>query len=249
MSQFQLPFMHQIERMARPKAVFSHLRPTAGLGSMGNKTTKAGLPVHMASGGIVGNIKNMTGKDWLNLGMNALSDYLGGPVNPAAPAEPVTGYANGGIIGAGMRPRAVRNEPNLHPQPQGHTAGMDHQLMAEAMKALMGQSQYPQQAIQAFVTKYGQAALAQLQQKVQMMAGAPGAQGVMPQQPQMQTGGIVRGPGTGTSDSVPAIHAQTGQPIALSNGEYVLPHRVVNEIGKGSTELGAKKLDAMIGKR
>jgi hypothetical protein len=40
--------------------------------------------------------------------------------------------------------------------------------------------------------------------------------------PFMADGGKVKGPGTGTSDSVPAVNKDSGQRIQLSNGEYVL---------------------------
>lgn len=48
----------------------------------------------------------------------------------------------------------------------------------------------------------------------------------------MKNGGMVRGPGTGTSDSVKAINQDSGDPIRLSNGEYVLPADTVRKVGK-----------------
>ena len=44
-------------------------------------------------------------------------------------------------------------------------------------------------------------------------------------------GGKVKGPGTGTSDQVPARNGDTGQPIRLSNGEYVLSADTVKALG------------------
>lgn len=44
-------------------------------------------------------------------------------------------------------------------------------------------------------------------------------------------GGQIVGPGTGTSDSIPAVTEQ-GQPIAVSNGEYKVPPQVVAALGK-----------------
>ena len=44
-------------------------------------------------------------------------------------------------------------------------------------------------------------------------------------------GGVVHGPGSGTSDSVPATIGGT-MPARLSNGEYVIPADVVNKFGK-----------------
>ena len=45
-------------------------------------------------------------------------------------------------------------------------------------------------------------------------------------------GGKVSGPGTGTSDSVRAINVDTGEPIRLSNGEYIIRADRVRELGK-----------------
>jgi hypothetical protein len=47
----------------------------------------------------------------------------------------------------------------------------------------------------------------------------------------MADGGQVQGPGTGTSDSVPAVNKSNGQPIQLSNGEYVVSADVVRAKG------------------
>mgnify|MGYP000892036699 len=48
-------------------------------------------------------------------------------------------------------------------------------------------------------------------------------------------GGIIRGPGTGTSDSIPAFaHGRNGAtPIAVSNGEAILTEKATNFLGKG----------------
>lgn len=46
----------------------------------------------------------------------------------------------------------------------------------------------------------------------------------------------VDGPGTGTSDSIPA---------ALSDGEYVLTSKEVSQAGRGSNDRGAKKIDRL----
>ena len=46
------------------------------------------------------------------------------------------------------------------------------------------------------------------------------------------SGGMILGPGTPTSDSVPAFNKDTGQSIALSTGEYVLPANVTKILGK-----------------
>ena len=58
-------------------------------------------------------------------------------------------------------------------------------------------------------------------------------------------GRLLRGPGDGVSDSIPATIAGK-QPARLADGEFVVPARIVSEIGNGSTEAGAKKLYAMM---
>jgi len=58
-------------------------------------------------------------------------------------------------------------------------------------------------------------------------------------------GRLLRGPGDGVSDSIPAMIGKK-QPARLADGEFVVPARIVSELGNGSTEAGARKLYAMI---
>ena len=59
--------------------------------------------------------------------------------------------------------------------------------------------------------------------------------------------GLTRGPGDGVSDSIPAQIGDSGkQPARLADGEFVVPSRIVSELGNGSTEAGAKALQAMV---
>jgi hypothetical protein len=58
-------------------------------------------------------------------------------------------------------------------------------------------------------------------------------------------GQLLKGPGDGVSDDIPArIGAR--QPARLADGEFVVPARVVSELGNGSTDAGAKQLYAMM---
>ena len=59
-------------------------------------------------------------------------------------------------------------------------------------------------------------------------------------------GRLLRGPGDGVSDSIPATIGAKQQPARLADGEFVIPARIVSELGNGSTEAGAKKLYAMM---
>lgn len=58
-------------------------------------------------------------------------------------------------------------------------------------------------------------------------------------------GRLLRGPGDGVSDSIPASIGGN-RPARLADGEFVVPARIVSEIGNGSTEAGARKLYAMM---
>jgi hypothetical protein len=91
---------------------------------------------------------------------------------------------------------------------------------------------------------------------VNMMSGEPNMQGT-----RLAKGGIsgagynlggysdggrlLRGPGDGVSDSIPAVIGKK-QPARLADGEFVVPARIVSEIGNGSTEAGARKLYGMM---
>jgi hypothetical protein len=58
-------------------------------------------------------------------------------------------------------------------------------------------------------------------------------------------GRLLKGPGDGVSDGIPAqIGAR--QPARLADGEFVVPARIVSELGNGSTDAGAKRLYAMM---
>jgi len=58
-------------------------------------------------------------------------------------------------------------------------------------------------------------------------------------------GRLLRGPGDGVSDDIPAMIGEK-QPARLADGEFVVPARIVSELGNGSTESGARKLYAMM---
>jgi|LakMenEpi03Aug12_release.lakeMendotaPanAssembly.Ray.scaffolds.fasta_scaffold45395_3 hypothetical protein len=95
--------------------------------------------------------------------------------------------------------------------------------------------------------------------KLMAMAGNQPGQVAAPQQ--MAQGGIadlggyatggrpnlLNGVGDGVSDSIPASIAGK-QPARLAAGEYVVPARIVSELGNGSTDAGAQRLDEMVKK-
>ena len=58
-------------------------------------------------------------------------------------------------------------------------------------------------------------------------------------------GRLLKGPGDGVSDSIPATIGSK-RPARLADGEFVVPARIVSELGNGSTEAGARRLYAMM---
>jgi hypothetical protein len=58
-------------------------------------------------------------------------------------------------------------------------------------------------------------------------------------------GRLLKGPGDGVSDDIPATIGKN-QPARLADGEFVIPARIVSELGNGSTDAGAKRLYAMM---
>jgi len=60
-------------------------------------------------------------------------------------------------------------------------------------------------------------------------------------------GRMLKGPGDGMSDSIPAMIGKR-QPARLADGEFVVPADVVSHLGNGSTDAGAKKLYSMMDK-
>jgi hypothetical protein len=60
-------------------------------------------------------------------------------------------------------------------------------------------------------------------------------------------GRLLKGPGDGMSDHIPATIGRR-QPARLAEGEFVVPADVVSHLGNGSTDAGAKQLYAMMNK-
>jgi hypothetical protein len=89
------------------------------------------------------------------------------------------------------------------------------------------------------------ATMAMAAMRPQMMSGMGFR---MPQQ-RFAVGGMIEGPGTGTSDSIPATIYQDGVPVqdaVLSDGEFVMTERAVKGAGNGDREAGAARMYEMM---
>jgi hypothetical protein len=139
------------------------------------------------------------------------------------------------------------------------------QVVIEAMAALRGENPDAKQAIQRFIDLFGEDQFRELRQMVLAQPkgdeeendpnesepdddedDAPPPQ-PPPQQPPaaggMQVGGLLRGPGSGQSDEIEAA-TPGGHKVLLSDGEYVIDAPTVAVLGDGSTDAGARRLDA-----
>ena len=73
--------------------------------------------------------------------------------------------------------------------------------------------------------------------------------GAAPRQQNFAMGGFIEGPGTGTSDSIPAKIYQNGGPVQeamLSDGEFVMTADAVRGAGGGDRAKGAAKMYEMM---
>jgi hypothetical protein len=65
----------------------------------------------------------------------------------------------------------------------------------------------------------------------------------------MNEGGYIEGPGSGTSDSIPAMIYQDGGPVQearLSDGEFVMTEDAVRGAGMGDRARGAAEMYKMM---
>jgi hypothetical protein len=123
--------------------------------------------------------------------------------------------------------KAAAQNPNLWPQLRTFVI---NQGIAEVDEL---PEQYDQGLVIVIIT------LAKVAEKLaNTSAGAP-QQGMGVQPPrgmgpglQQQGPGLLRGPGTGTSDSIPAVNMADGGQVGVSTGEYIIPERVVRAKGK-----------------
>jgi hypothetical protein len=124
-----------------------------------------------------------------------------------------------------------------------------------AMNAIGGNMQYPQAGLH---TALYSNPMMQRPESVNVISPGEGpAVGAYSGEPRFAGGGIsdlgsysdggrlLKGPGDGVSDSIPAVIGKR-QPARLADGEFVIPARIVSELGNGSTEAGARKLYAMM---
>lgn len=155
---------------------------------------------------------------------------VGEPSVELGMSQPSTPAPAPGGIGAAM-PHPPNGMPGTQTPPQLFQEGgmvddprMD--VMMGAVDAMRGNHPNPQEAINAFIEMFGEAAFRDLQQR-------------MANEPRM-----VEGPGGPKDDMIPAVINDV-QAARLSDGEFVMPADAVAAMGGGDTELGARQLQMM----
>jgi hypothetical protein len=124
----------------------------------------------------------------------------------------------------------------------------DRNIRVEAIMALRGQHPAPQEALLRFARRYGPEATRMLVREFSE-GGVPdpneGAMMASGGRPPSDNPGMIRGPGGGVDDLIGG-KIEGRQDVYLSDGEFVVPARVVSALGDGSSEQGARVLHEMV---
>lgn len=121
--------------------------------------------------------------------------------------------------------------------------------IAGTEKGMYPQSQFPktQYAIPSQMPTSAEVVEAGYEPRVNPLTGEPSyASGGIADLGSYSDGGrLLKGPGDGMSDDIPA-RIGSRQPARLADGEFVVPADVVSGLGNGSTDAGAKQLYTMM---
>ena len=142
-------------------------------------------------------------------------------------------YQEGGVVDAASNMEMMLSDMD---QPETIDPRSEYdQLVSMTVSAIKGEiEEGADQIIEAFVAEYGPEAFAKLRDAV-LNNIVPGA----------QTEGLIDGDGGGMDDMVDGMIG-SGQRVAVSPGEYIVPADVVSGLGDGSTDAGAKALDELL---
>jgi len=148
--------------------------------------------------------------------------------NPGMAAGGIAGYAAGGLKMKTMSPGE-----GIYRDTDEDTAslGAYDAAMKRMEKQYAAANLKPKEMPKSGIAKLGQ-----------MKAMASGGLGGY-----SDGGRMLKGPGDGMSDDIPAVIGKK-QPARLADGEFVVPADVVSHLGNGSTDAGAKKLYSMMDK-
>jgi len=161
------------------------------------------------------------------------------------------GYSGGGIVDAMPATDTYAQEemesgtqsfqlPEMDPGMQSRQSIVENAILAISNPA---QHPNPEMARVDFVEAFGELAYSKLEARVLGREPSPS-----PKEGLVEQGFNAGGPvplGDGMSDSVPA-NIDGVEPVALSEGEFVVPADVVSGLGNGSTNAGAQRLNELM---
>ena len=127
-------------------------------------------------------------------------------------------------------------DPVAEQAPAQPPMGNEKELISSTIAAIKGQVEDPRPILGAFLAKYGEEALRNLVDKVE--SGDV-------DQTAARSGGMLKGPGDGMDDRIPA-KVENGHDVLLANNEYIVPADVVSALGNGSSDAGAEHMDKML---
>jgi hypothetical protein len=144
-------------------------------------------------------------------------------------------------------PKTMQFTQTKGPKSSGTTGGIG--ILVGGQRATPAASGYAGPAIPAYQTPEQRLGLTDfypmMNQRLGEIGGYAAGGGISHLGDYSDGGRLLKGPGDGVSDSIPAVIGKR-QPARLADGEFVVPARIVSELGNGSTEAGARKLYAMM---
>jgi len=176
--------------------------------------------------------------------LNAAAAGAGG-INPAVALQAAQGYAdsqqsdlNQQGLGGLRKGGAIRYQQGGKTTAEMNTAKAATPPPATTMDLMLAKKNEEEMAKQGIPAGLNiQAIQAQAQQEGMAEGGIAG---LTP-----DDGKMLNGNGDGVSDEIPAM-IEGEQEAALSDGEFIVPARIVSELGNGSSDAGAQKLYTMI---
>jgi len=176
------------------------------------------------------------------------ANQINGPVTPEM-ANYFQQFTGGELAKTGYKPTGPNPFLGQAPIPMGGAIPMGGSLAGQA-----GLPQYTYNQATRSYTPVAQAYTPFVQPAtpapiLDSSSGGGKAGGLMPYNlgGYSDGGRLLKGPGDGMSDNIPASIGDK-QPARLADGEFVVPADVVSHLGNGSTDAGAKKLYAMMDK-
>ena len=193
-------------------------------------------------GGITNTVSQAAGVPTM---ASALANFSNNTPSTATPVGGTASFGGGSSAGGGSPDGTTGGDESDNPGNDTGDRGayarggkiedgaeQENPIITNAKAAIAGQHPEPQKAIGQFVQVYGDEAFMQLRNQVI-------AEQSLDQREDAGLGGMITGPGTGTSDSIPAKITQNGKPvedIRVADGEYILPDATVQKIGKDNLD-------------